>query len=345
VQSRSKWFLGAGVLAIVLGGVLLLWALSNSASVRSLWHGHGATVLQFAVPPVLALLGWTAQQLITSRSERSTPEQLMQARLALAGRGLEWWRGVPEPAWPGHVLRAGRRRQAELGRFATAIALGIPFGVLWGATAVLKHQHGLVVSRLHGHVHIISMPPSHQQVIITGLITGIDFVLGAWLFHWSAPWFQPRRPATPRPAARADLAGALLRPFILGFAFAFAFGISAPFNFTGVDVAAWFVVGTVLGTLGTEWPLYLTAISWLALRRKELPLRLLRFLDCCRACGILRVIHHEYQIHDAALLAGAEPAAREPAAGPQRGLRIDVPRQTSGLVAAAGHPMSDDGQG
>ena len=36
--------------------------------------------------------------------------------------------------------------------------------------------------------------------------------------------------------------------------------------------------------------------------RRDLPLRLMRFLECCRAAGILRVIGQEYQIHDIGLL-------------------------------------------
>ena len=96
---------------------------------------------------------------------------------------------------------------------------------------------------------------------------------------------------------------ALLRPLILGFTFAFAFGISAPFNFTSVDVWAWFAVGVILGSLGNEWPLYVTAL--VALRRgreRKLPLRLMRFLECCSDPGLLRPIGQAYQIQDDGLL-------------------------------------------
>ena len=142
----------------------------------------------------------------------------------------------------------------------------------------------------------------YGTIILTGLITGVDFVLGAWLFRWSREWFTPANAANPRFTARIDLAGALLRPFILAVTFAFSFGVNAPFDFTGYDVRAWFVVGLVFGCLESEWLLYLAAITWLAIVKGELPLRLMRFLECCRTVGILRVIGQEYQIHDIGLL-------------------------------------------
>jgi hypothetical protein len=87
----------------------------------------------------------------------------------------------------------------------------------------------------------------------------------------------------------------------------------------------WFAVGVAFGALDTEWPLYAAAIAWLALARRDLPVRLMRFLECCRAAGILRVISEEYQIHDIGLLrwlrsAGAPAGARDipgPRPGPE----------------------------
>jgi Protein of unknown function (DUF2510) len=172
--------------------------------------------------------------------------------------------------------------------FATALLLGVAFGLLWGAGAVLKHESSPV--------------PSLWAALGTGLITGVDFALGAWLFRWSRSWFRPALVSNPRLAAQKDLAGAILRPFILAATFAFSFGITAPLHFVNNYVCSWFVVGLAFGSLDTEWPLYVVAISWLALVKRELPLRLIRFLECCRAAGILRVIGQEYQIHDIGLL-------------------------------------------
>jgi hypothetical protein len=167
--------------------------------------------------------------------------------------------------------------------------------------------------------------PHLWAAIGTGLITGVDFALGAWLFRWSRHWFRPAPAANPRSAARADLAGALLRPLFLGATFAVSFGISAPFHFVHSYLLPWFAVGVAFGALDTEWPLYAAAIAWLALARRDLPVRLMRFLECCRAAGILRVISEEYQIHDIGLLrwlrsAGAPAGARDipgPRPGPE----------------------------
>lgn len=172
--------------------------------------------------------------------------------------------------------------------FATALLLGVAFGLLWGGSAMLKHENSQV--------------PSLWPTLGTGLITGVDFALGAWLFRWSRSWFRPTLVSNPRLAAQKDLAGAIVRPFILAATFALSFGISAPLHFVDNYVCSWFVVGLAFGSLDTEWPLYLAAISWLALAQRDLPLRLNRFLECCRAAGILRMISQEYQIHDIGLL-------------------------------------------
>lgn len=202
---------------------------------------------------------------------------------------------------------------------ARAVLLGIPFGLLWGVTAVIKHQHAQV--------------PAYGQAIPAGLITGLDFVVGCWLFAWSQIWFKPGATAGPRSAARIDLAGAMLRPLILGATFAFAFGLSAPFNFTSVDVVAWFIVGTVTGYLASQWPLYAVAVTWLAFRR-ELPLRLLKFLDCCRERGVLRAAGMAYQFQDDALRERLRLDPAEPQAGPPAEPPAGPPAESEPQVAA-----------
>jgi hypothetical protein len=191
----------------------------------------------------------------------------------------------PRPIW---AIGSKPVTRSETQRFMLALLLGILFGLEWGTSAAVKGQHGGA--------------STFGQVVLIGLITGIDFAIGAWLFHWSSSWSRPERANDPRRSARAELVGALLRPFILGFAFAFAFGISAPFNFTGVDVWAWFVVGVALGSLETEWPLYFAAIRTLRGRHQQLPIRLMRFLDICRSSGLLSSAGQAYQIHDDRLL-------------------------------------------
>jgi hypothetical protein len=196
--------------------------------------------------------------------------------------------GPPRGLWS-TTGRPAIRSQART--FALALILGIPFGLAWGLSEEWKGQHH-------------SPPPLIPgQLVLTGLITGVDFAMGAWLFGWSETWSRSGRAPNPRSAARADLASALYRPLILAFTFAFAFGISTPFNFTGVDVWAWFVVGLALGSLGNEWPLYAAALIVLRGGRKHrLPVRLMRFLDCCRDRGLLRSVGQAYQIQDDGLL-------------------------------------------
>ena len=132
MQSKLKWLLAACAVTIAVGGVILLWSLHNSVAESHLWRKHASTVLQYAIPPIIALFGWTAQQLIASRPRQSTPEQLQEARKALIGRGHEWWRGIPQPAWPGRVMRAGLS----------------PLDVVWSGTDV----HGDRVSGQTSHV-------------------------------------------------------------------------------------------------------------------------------------------------------------------------------------------------
>ena len=194
--------------------------------------------------------------------------------------------GPPRGQWTVNGDPPGRSQPAM---FALALALGIPFGLEWDLSDALKGMP-------HG---------SLEQMALTGLITGIDFVMGAWLFQWSSQWSRSRsaRTANPRAAIRAELLSALLRPLILGFTFAFSLGISPPFNFTDEYVWVWFVVGLVLGSLGDEWPLYFAAL--LALRRRpstRLPIRLTRFLQCCSDRGLLRPAGQAYQIQDEGLL-------------------------------------------
>ena len=101
MQSKYKLLITAAALVIAMGAVALVWWLTDPLSAGRFWHEHAATVLQYAAPPVIALVGWTGQQILAPRFSRSTPDQLMLAQQDLARRGLEWWRGVPELAWPG----------------------------------------------------------------------------------------------------------------------------------------------------------------------------------------------------------------------------------------------------
>jgi len=207
---------------------------------------------------------------------------------------------VPRPPRGLWAVSQGQAGRSQARTFALALILGIPFGLAWGLSELWKGQHQ-------------GAPLIPVQLALTGLITGIDFTMGAWLFQWSGTWSRSGRTASPRAAARADLVGALLRPLILGFTFAFAFGISPPFDFTGYYVWVWFVVGVALGSLETEWPLYFTALMTLRRRRKrKLPIRLTRFLECCRVRGLLQSVGQAYRIEDDGLLEHLVRPASQP---------------------------------
>lgn len=195
---------------------------------------------------------------------------------------------VPRPPRTTREVDRGYVHRFEFESFLKAIILGIAFGVLWGLNIGFKHQQS----------HIA---PLHEDVL-TGLVTGINFALGAWFFGWAQARFRSMSSPDPKMAARADIIGMFLCSLILGVTFAFAFGINAPFQINGTSLAIWFVVGFALGTLGSEWPTYVVAISWLALKKRELPFRLMRFLECCRVRGIVRAVGQEYQLHDDDLL-------------------------------------------
>jgi hypothetical protein len=109
MRSGSKLFVTVAALLIGAIGAAFVWRLTDPKSVDRFWDHHAQEILQYATPAVVAFIGWTAQRVLSPPSLRSTYDQLKQAQLALARRGLEWWRGVPEPAWPGRLLRAGLR--------------------------------------------------------------------------------------------------------------------------------------------------------------------------------------------------------------------------------------------
>jgi hypothetical protein len=226
--------------------------------------------------------------------------------------------GVPAAPRTVHASDFARPSRDGIRTFTAAVLAGMVFGLLWGVSAVLKNE---------------GAPTPHIWPSLgTGLLTGIDFVVGAWLFRWSRQWFRAPQGADPRSAARLDLAGATLRPLILGVTFTVSFGVSAPFHFVASYLLPWFVVGVAFGLLETEWPLYAAAISWLALARRDLPVRLMRFLDCCREAGILRLIGDEYQIHDIGLLRWLRSGGSSP-----RGAGVGIPARGQEGETAAQH--------
>jgi hypothetical protein len=211
---------------------------------------------------------------------------------------------VPAPPRARRTVSSGSANDPNLHGFTRTIIFGILFGLAWGLSDFFRRLLSL---------HEQSLPLS--LAVTSGIITGIDFVLGAWLFRFAQIRLGSRRAPNPLSSTRADIVTALICPLILGITFGLAFGASAlftPHDYAHETIAAsirsetapiavWFAIGTVLGSMGSEWPLYMTATTWLAIRRK-LPLRLMRFLECCRSRGVVRAAGEEYQIHDNGLL-------------------------------------------
>jgi hypothetical protein len=200
---------------------------------------------------------------------------------------------VPTPPRTVHEADFGPASQVQAFGFGATITLGIVFGLALSAIGVFATES--------------PYRPGLWVTILTQVVAGLNFVLGAWLFRFAQIRARSRHASDPLSSARADLTAALTCPLILGATFALAFGTSVSPRggvlIRPVDVAAWFVIGTALGSLGSEWPLYMITTAWLAVaRREKLPLRLMRFLERCRTCGILRAIGQEYQIHDDVLL-------------------------------------------
>ncbi len=299
--SASHWW-GSLVAVAALGAVIVIGN-SDSDRVRARLESTRAQVFLAAIATFCCFGFWTWLRLIPIERAPGIAfrvaftDGLFTALIVVLTFIIA---RVPAPPRTVRAVDSGSTSRSEIRGFTTTIILGIAFGLISAVSVTAK---GL---------YPYSLSPSG---ILSGIFTGLDFVLGAWLFRFAQIRFHSRRTANPLSAARTDLAGALVCPLILGVTFAVAFGASdflVPVNH--VDFAIWFVFGTALGSLGTEWPLYITALTCLALvRRGELPLRLLRFLEGCRARGILRAVGQEYQIHDDGLLRyllGPMPSAR-----------------------------------
>jgi hypothetical protein len=199
--------------------------------------------------------------------------------------------GVPCPPRTMHSIGLSQLAKSSNTRFVVTILAGLSFGL---ASVIFTYG---VDSR--DILYFLGHP---LRVLFEGTVTGLDFVLGAWLFRWSRIWFTSLRPIGPRSAARIELIGVVVCPIILGITFALAFGVGSlvtPFGAGSIlSGAFYFVIGAALGALGSEWLLYAAAITWLAVIKNKLPLRLMIFLECCRNRGILRAIGQGYQIRD-----------------------------------------------
>lgn len=159
-----------------------------------------------------------------------------------------------------------------------ALSLGILLGLVAAVLALVKHHTVLTAGRGLSY----------------GLIMGLNFGVGAWLVGWLRAWLSREGRVGPWAALRAERLFALLAPLILGLTFASAFGLSADLRWTHSGAISDGLIGVIAGSLASEWPLYVVAVTIIALRRRKAPLRLMKFLEMCHQLGILRPVRASY---------------------------------------------------
>ena len=182
MRSQSKLVIVLG-LGVLFGAALIaVWWQSDPHAAVHIWDRYRSSVLQFAIPPVVAGAGWAVKQLLSERPGRSTPDQLEVARQALTGRGREWWRGIPEPAWPGRLLRSG---------------IG-PLDVTWSTGATISTATSALTGTVQGVRKLTADLRSIQpcRLVICGPAGSGKSVLARLLM---AELLQDQRPGDPVP--------------------------------------------------------------------------------------------------------------------------------------------------
>jgi hypothetical protein len=284
----SSWrILGAGFVTFVFFGSLIGLRVS-------LQHGHAkSTGISEGIVAglVVCLAAVIAKVPVPTRNWAQTLPG------AAAGPG----KPADPPAEPG--LATG----PSLG---ATIAMGIAFGLLSGALAYVKNH--------------TATGPTLRQALEYGIIMGLNFAVGAWLVSWARTRLLSRRLPDPLAALRGERYFTLLAVVILGLTFGTAFGLDAKVHWTSQGGIANGLVGVIVASLVSDWPLYVVVLGFLALRGR-LPFRLGRFLEMCRAQGALRPLRGSYQFC-------ADPAAL----GLLASAKTKVPAETTELSQTTG---------
>jgi NACHT domain len=204
--------------------------------------------------------------------------------------------GIPTPPRADSRANADSTVRPKTTPIAVALGLGAVFGLLAGILAVIKHQH--------------ASGPTLKQGLIYGLIMGLDFAVGTWLVRRTEAHFAPGNAPDPPSGLRAERTVALLVPAILGLTFASAFGLSARLHWDLVSGITNGLVGLIVGSLASDWPIYILTIGLLAATGK-LPIRVMKFLECCDGQGIVRPVLQSYQFREDPHLIGLTPESAE----------------------------------
>jgi hypothetical protein len=168
-----------------------------------------------------------------------------------------------------------------------ALALGTGFGLLVGLLVVVRHQ--------------FANGPTLRQALLFGLIIGINFAAGAWLVRWTRIRLASSNISDPQSGYRAERRFALLASAILCVTFASAFGLDANLQWSLTGAITNGLGGVVVGSLVSDWPLYIIAVTLLALRRR-LPLRLMKLFGLCQDRTVFRSAQQSYQFREDASL-------------------------------------------
>lgn len=190
----------------------------------------------------------------------------------------------PQPSKQTIVRTPGR-----LKKFGSYFASGLVFGL--GAGLVVDLRAGLGAGLVIG--------------VTTGLLAGLAVRLIGGLGEWSvtAPAHDVAS-QSPASLLRSTRTGASAQTLVAGLGTAIGTGLGAGLM---VRPGVGFIVGLGVGIVGgpvigldTIWGRFLLARTWLALRR-QLPLRLMRFLGDAHQRGVLRQAGAVYQFRHARL--------------------------------------------
>jgi hypothetical protein len=217
--------------------------------------------------------------------------------------------GIPIPRNGDSGTTADSTVRLKTTPIAVALSLGVTFGLLAGFLSVIKHQH--------------ASGPSLKQGLIYGLIMGLDFAVGTWLVRRIEAHFAFGNAPDPPSSLRAERSVALMVPAILGLTFASAFGLNARLHWDYIGGIANGLVGLIVGSLASDWPIYVMTIGFLAITR-QLPIRVMKFLEFCRRQGIVRPVLQSYQFCEDPRRIGltAESAALDPRRPAELGGRL-----------------------
>jgi hypothetical protein len=173
---------------------------------------------------------------------------------------------------------------STLASMGAAAALGISFGLMAGVLAAVEHQHD------PGAAHA-------AKSLAYGLIMGLNFAVGAWLVGLARIRTTSGAPQDPYAAFRAERKFTLLAIVILGVTFASAFSLNSSLGFSHDSTVPNGLIGVIVGSLVSEWPLYLLAVGIVAARRR-IPVRLMKFLELCRSQGVLQPVRASYRFRE-----------------------------------------------